>query len=162
MEGKLDSQIVLERFDGYYGGSPDLPPVGPAKLKKVVFKMLPEPSTRVAALKAGEIQIAEDIPVDVTKDLKNDPDVKIVTTQGTRCYMIELNNQKITDHRVRQALNYAVNWDEILTAIYGGHAHRLSTAFLPSGFGFDDSIKPYPYDPEKAKQLLKEAGYKTM
>ncbi|KYH33173.1 ABC transporter substrate-binding protein [Neomoorella mulderi] len=161
VEAKLDSQIVLERFDGYYGGSPDLPPVGPAKLKKVVFKMLPEPSTRVAALKAGEIQIAEDIPVDVTKDLQNDPKVKIVTTQGTRCYMIELNNKKITDPKVRQALNYAVNWDELLGAIYGSHAHRLSTAFLPSGFGFDDSIKPYPYNPEKAKQLLKEAGYKT-
>ncbi|MFZ5631673.1 MAG: ABC transporter substrate-binding protein [Bacillota bacterium] len=161
VEGKLDSQIVLEQFSGYYGGSPDLPPARPAQLKKVVFRMLPEPSTRVAALKAGEIQIAEDIPVDAIKDLKNDPNIKIVTTQGTRVYMIELNNQIITDPKVRQALNHAVNWDEILSAIYSGHAHRLATAFLPSGFGYDDSLKPYGYDPDKAKQLLKEAGYKT-
>lgn len=161
VSAKMDSEVVLERFDGYYGGSPDQPPVGPAKLKKVVFRMLPEPSTRVTALKAGEVQIIEDVPADVSAELEKDANTKLMKTDGTRAYMIELNNQQITDPRVRQALNYAVNWNELLGSIYKDRAHRLATAFLPSGFGFNNDLKPYGYNPEKAKQLLKEAGYKT-
>ena len=55
-------QIVMERYDNYYGGSPAIPPMGPAKLDRLIFRVLPETSTRVAALKAGEIHIATHIP----------------------------------------------------------------------------------------------------
>jgi len=61
--------------------------------------------------------------------------------------------------RVRRAVNYAIDWDPILRDIYHGYAARLSTAFLPSGFGYDPALRPYPYDPAKARQLLSEAGY---
>lgn len=156
---KLDSEVVLEKFADYYGGSPDLPPVGPAQLDKVVFRMLPEPSTRVAALKAGEAQIIEDLPPDMEADIASDANLTVEKASGTRSYMIELNVKSLDDVRVRQALNYAVDWDAILEAIYHGRAHRLATSFLPSGFGYDPDLKPYPYDPEKAKALLTEAGY---
>lgn len=159
VKGKLDSEIVLERFDQYYGGSPDLPPVGKALVKKVVFKMVPEAATRVAALKAGELQIIQMVPEDSIKNLKADPNVQVKIIPGTRIYDIEINNQKITDPRVRQALNHAVNWDEIVKELYQGYAHRVSTALLPSGFGYNSELKPYSYDPAKAKALLKEAGY---
>jgi len=53
----------------------------------------------------------------------------------------------------------AVNWDKILKNIYLGYATRLPTCFLSSGFGYDPNLKPYPFNPEKAKALLKEAGY---
>ncbi len=161
VRGSLDGEIVLERFEDYYGGADELQPVGKAKLKTVTFRMLPEPSTRVAALKAGEVHIIQQVPVDQISALESDSNIRVYTTLGTRLYMIEINNQVITDKRVRQALNYAVNWDEILNSIYGGRAHRVATALLPSGFGYDPSIEPYPYDPDKAKQLLQEAGYKT-
>ncbi|WP_242822446.1 ABC transporter substrate-binding protein [Thermaerobacter marianensis] len=161
VEGTLDGQIVLERFDDYYGGSPDLPPVGPAKVKRVIFRMMPEPATRIAALQNGEVHIIQEVPPDLVAQLENDPDVQVKVTQGTRLYMIELNTQKLADPRVRQALNYAINWDELLQELYKGHAHRVATAMLPSGFGYDESLKPYPYDPAKAKQLLQEAGYKV-
>jgi peptide/nickel transport system substrate-binding protein len=163
VKGKLDAEVVMERFEGYYGGSPKLPPVGPALAKKVVFRTMPEPSTRVAALLAGEVTIIQAIPTDLVEKLKKSKRVQVKAVEGTRSYQIELNNKKppFDDVRVRQAVNMAVDWDKILKNIYLGYATRLPTCFLPSGFGFDPSLKPYAYNPEKAKALLKEAGYNT-
>lgn len=161
VSGKLDGEIVLERYEGYYGGAPDLQPVGKALVKRAVFRMMPEPAARVAGLKAGDVHIIQAVPADNVADLEKDSKVQVLRAAGTRLYMIELNNQKFTDPRVRQALNYAINWDAILQALYGGTAHRVATAMLPSGFGFNEAIKPYPYDPDKARQLLREAGYQV-
>jgi peptide/nickel transport system substrate-binding protein len=112
-------------------------------------------------LKAGEVHIVEDLPIDLLPDLQRDPRVYVKTTQGTRVYGVELNNARppFNDVRVRQAANYAVNWDAILKDVYRGYAQRLATVFLPSGFGYNPNLKPYPYDPTRARQLLREAGY---
>lgn len=159
--GRVDSQIVLERYEQYYGGAPDIPPVGPAPLRGVVFRMMPEPATRVAALKAGEVHIIEDLPVDLIPEVERDPKTAVRTTQGTRVYGVELNNARppFNDVKVRQALNYAVNWEAILKSVYRGYATRLSTAFLPSGFGYNPRQQAYPYDAARARTLLREAGY---
>lgn len=161
VQGAVNSQIVLQRYDKYYGGSADLAPVGPAVAAGAVFRMMPEPATRIAALKAGEVHIVEDLPIDVLGDLEKDQKVYIKTTQGTRVYAVELNNARppFNDMKVRQAVNYAVNWDAIAKNVYKGYAQRLATAFLPSGFGFKSDLKPYTYDPNRARQLLREAGY---
>jgi peptide/nickel transport system substrate-binding protein len=161
VQGAPNSQIVLQRYDRYYGGSPDLPPVGPAPAAGAVFRMIPEPATRVAALKAGEVHIVEDLPIDVLADLARDPRVYVRTTEGTRVYGIELNNARppFNNVRVRQAVNYAVNWDAILKNVYQGYGKRIATVFLPSGFGYNPNLKPYPYDVARARQLLREAGY---
>ena len=158
---KLDSQVVLERFDRYYGGAPDLPPVGPASVKGAVFRMIPEPATRIAALKAGEVHIVQAVPLDLVPDLAKDRHVVVKTAEGTRVYGVELNTVKppFNDVRVRQAMNHAVNWEQIVRTLYRGYGTRLATVFLPSGFGFDPGVKPYPYDPARARALLKQAGY---
>lgn len=153
VSAKLDGDIVLERFDDYWDG--------PVPLRRVVFRNMPAAATRIASLKSGEIHIIQAVPADSVANLESDSNVKVMRVQGTRLYMIELNNQTIADKRVRQALNYAVNWDEILKELYQGYAHRVSTGMLPSGAGYNEALKPYPYDPEKAKQLLREAGYAT-
>lgn len=151
--GALDAQVVLERNDGYWAG--------PAKVKQVVFRMMPEPSTRVAALLAGEVQIIQEVPPDLVGRLRANPGAQVKTAEGTRSYQIELNikTAPFNDVRVRQALNYAVNWDPLLRDVYHGYAKRLATAFLPSGFGYNPQLRPYPYDPAKAKELLQAAGY---
>ena len=153
--GALDAQVVLEANQGHWNGAP--------KLKSVVFLMMPEPSTRIAALLAGEVHVIQAVPPDLVERLQGVPGVGVHTALGTRSYQIELNNATapFNDTRVRQAFNYAIDWNSILSNIYLGYGDRLSTVFLPSGFGFDSDLAPYPYDPEKAKQLLREAGYDT-
>lgn len=160
-EGRLDDQVVMERFDEYYGGSREIPPAGVAPAKRAIFRMMPEATVRVAALKAGEVHIIQQLPPDLAKTLAADKNIQVKSVDGTRVYCVELNCQKppFDDVRVRRAMNYAVDWDAILTSIYGGNGVRLACAFLPSGFGFDPGLAPYPYDPGKAKALLREAGY---
>lgn len=155
VQGELDSQIRLERYDAYWGGTP--------ALQTVVFRMMPEPSTRIAALLAGEVQIIHAVPPDLVDRINSVPGVSVHTGLGTRAAQIELNNRvaPFDDRNVRLALNYAVDWDSILTNIYQGYADRLATPFLPSGFGFASDLEPYSYDPERAKELLGEAGYST-
>jgi peptide/nickel transport system substrate-binding protein len=151
--GTVDSQIALDRNDAYWAG--------PSRLKQVVFRMMPEPSTRIAALLAGEVQIIQEVAPDLVARLKGTPGIQVKAAEGTRSYEIELNNKTapFNDPRVRQALNYAINWDIILRDIYHGYAKRLATAFLPSGFGYDPELRPYPYDLAKARDLLRAAGY---
>ena len=163
VRGKLDSEVVMERYDGYYGGAPKLPPVGPAKVKQAVFRTMPEPSTRVAALLAGEVSIIQAVPADLVDRLAGSKAARVMAVDGTRSYQIEFNNAKppFDDVRVRQAINYGIDWAGILKNIYRGKGLRLATCFLPSGFGFNAELKPYPYDPEKAKALLREAGYEV-
>jgi peptide/nickel transport system substrate-binding protein len=150
---QLSREVVLERFDGYWNGPPSL--------ERAIFRPMPDAAVRLAALKAGEVHIVNEVPPDAVPGLEGDPNIQVKVAKGTRLYQLELNNQKIWDVRVREALNYAVNWDEILGQLYRGYAHRVSTAFLPSGFGYNPDLKPYPYDPEKARALLGQAGYSS-
>jgi peptide/nickel transport system substrate-binding protein len=150
---ELSREVVLETFDGYWNGPPS---VGQA-----IFRPMPDPAVRLAALKAGEVHIVNEVPPDAVAGLEGDPNIQVKVARGTRLYQIELNNEKIRDVRVREALNYAVNWEEILAQLYRGYAHRVSTVFLPSGSGHNPDLMPYPYDPEKARALLGQAGYSS-
>ena len=161
VEGRLDDKIVMERFDGYYGGSPDLQPVGPARVKRAIFRMMPDPTVRVAALKTGEVHIAQAVGPHLAPSLARDRNLQVKSVEGTRVYCIELNCARppFSDVRVRRAVNHAIDWETIAKTLYAGGATRLATAFLPSGFGFNPNVAPYSYDPQKARSLLAEAGY---
>jgi len=161
VEGRVDDKVVMDRFDGYYGGSPDLEPVGPARVKRVIFRMMPDPTVRVAALKTGEVHIIQSVPAHLAASLARDRNLQVKSAEGTRVYCIEMNCARppFDDVRVRMAMNHAIDWDTILKAIHAGGATRLSTAFLSSGFGYNTELAPYSYDPGKARSLLAEAGY---
>lgn len=154
------TQIVMERFEDYYGGSPDIAPVGPAQVERVIFKVIPETSSRIAALQAGEVDIITKVPTDLMGQIEADPNVEIALCNGTRSYFIGMNCVEglFTDKRVRQAMNYAIDMELIVEALYSGLGEVIPTILSPNAFGFAD-LDPYPYDPEKAKELLAEAGY---
>lgn len=161
VEGQLDDQIVLERFDDYWGGAPDLEPVGPACVEKAIFRIIPEASTRVAALLAGEVDIIQAVPAELIDTLSQTPGIQVKTAAGTQPKWLELNVTKppFDDVKVRQALNYAVDKDLIIEAIYGGRAVALPGPLSPYNNFVNKKLSPYPYDPDKALSLLAEAGW---
>jgi peptide/nickel transport system substrate-binding protein len=154
-------QIVLERFDDYWGGAPDLEPVGPACVKTAVFRVIPEASTRVAALLAGEVDIIQAVPAELVDTLDQTPGVQIQTAPSTQPKWMEMNVHQppFDDVLVRQALNYAVDKDLLIEALYGGRAVSLPGPLSPYNNFVNKSLQPYPYDPDKALELLAEAGW---
>ena len=161
VKGDLSGEIVMERFEEYYGGAADLPPVGPAPAKTVVFKIMPETSSRVAALQRGEAHIIQEVPGHMVEHLEKDQNVTVKRTVGTRVHWIAMNNQMppFDDRRVRIAMNYGVDMGSIVKTILGGNGQVLAGPLLPAAFGYNADLKPYGCDYEKAKQLLAEAGY---
>ncbi len=154
-------EVVMERFDDYYGGAPDLEPVGPACVTQAVFRIIPEASTRVAALLAGEVDIIQQVPAELIDTLSQTPGIQVKTAPGTQPKWMEMNvNQPpFDDVQVRQALNHAVDKDLIVEAIYGGRAVTLPGPLSPYNNFVNTSLVPYPYDPDRAQALLSEAGW---
>ena len=161
VEGQLDDQIVLERFDDYWGGAPDLPPVGPAPIQRAIFRVIPEASTRVAALLAGEVDIIQAVPPELVDTLGLSEGVNVKTAPGTEPQWLQLDvkNPLFADQQVRQALNYAMDKDLIIEAIYGGRAVALPGPLSPFNDFVNKNLAPYPYDPDKAKAMLADAGW---
>lgn len=162
VEGDIAEQIVMERFEDYYGGAEDLPPVGPALLDRVIFKFIPESSTQVAALKAGEVHIINQVPAHLVPTLALDPNVLVKTCTGTRPVWMEMNVTRppFDDVRVRQAMNYAIDVDLIIEQVLGGLAVAVPGPLMPTNYFADPTIEPYGHDPDKALALLEEAGWK--
>ena len=154
-------EVVLERFADYYGGSPDLTPVGPACVSQVVFRVIPEASTRVSALLAGEVNIVTNVPQDLIPTLSSNDAIQVKTAAGTQPKWLELNVNMapFDDVNVRKALNYAVDKDLIIEQIYGGRAVALPGALSPYNSFANKSLSPYPYDAAMATDLLKQAGW---
>ncbi|GAA3410558.1 ABC transporter substrate-binding protein [Paenibacillus hodogayensis] len=148
-----DSQISMEANADYWQGA--------AKLSKLTFKIIPNPSNMAAALRTGEIDIAAGIKSEVADQLKGQSGINIVSSPGIRTFYISLNTTQgpLAKKEVRQALNMAVDVDTMIKTVMGGHAERVSTMVPKQNFGYDASVKPFEYNVQKAKQMLADAGY---
>ena len=154
-------EVVMERFDDYYGGAPDLKPVGKACVPRAVFRVVPETSSRVAALLAGEVDIISEVPAELVDRLKRAPGIQVKAVPGTRPLWMEMNVKQapFTDARVRRALNYAIDKDLIVRKVYGGMAKPLAGPLSPLNNFADPTLKPYSFDRDRALALLREAGW---
>ena len=150
-----DSHITLVRWDDFPG---DLPVI-----EKVTFRHMPESAVRVAALKSGEIHVAAHVPPDQIESLTADG-FELYAGDSMQSMYVGLNiynrDERLADVRVRQAMLYAVDLDAMWGAIAGGYGAKLDCQIVaPGGFGYNPGVQTYPYNPEKAKELLAEAGY---
>jgi peptide/nickel transport system substrate-binding protein len=147
--GKWDAgmQIVLERFDGYWGKPP--------QVKKAVYLWRGESSVRAAMVAIGEADLAPDI---ANQDANRpELDYSYLNSETTFHRIGGVWEPPLNDKRVRMALNYAVNRDAIRGSIFSKDVVPASHLVVPSTFGYNPEIKPWPYDPKKARQLLDEA-----
>lgn len=160
-EWRKGDAIIMERFAGYYGGSPAIPPVGPAKADRVIFKVIPENSSRVAALLAGDVEIAAEVPVHMMKQIESGKNTKVVKVNGTRSFFVSLNNTKppFNNPLVRRAANHALDKKLIIDRILQKTATPINGVLSPDAFGFDATLPAYEYDVARAKKLLAEAGF---
>ena len=150
-----DSHITLERWEDH----PDGVPV----IEKVTFRHMPEAAVRVAALKSGEIHIAAHVPPDQVDSLTADG-FELYAGDSMQSMYVGLNiygrDERMADVRVRQAMLYALDLDGMYGTIAGGYGTKLECQIVaPGGFGYNPDVQSYPYNPEKAKELLAEAGY---
>ena len=147
-------RIVVTRFEDYWGEKP--------YYDEVVFHIVPEATTRESLLLSGQVDMiilppASDIPA-----LEANPAVEVVFGPSNRTIFIVINTSKppLDDARVRQALNYAVDKEAIVQGILFGAADVMDAPMAESLFGYT-SIGAYPYDPERARELLAEAGIES-
>ena len=153
-------RAVFVPYKNYWGTKP--------KLEEVVFDVIPDPQTRVAALLSGEVDLiggeyTGGIPLESIPTLKSDPKVKLLTAQGSTTYLIQTNYRRppFNDVRVRQALNYAINRSAISSKVFNGLAAPAKGVFAPN-IPYVTYSEPqlYAYNPNQAKRMLATAGWK--
>ena len=148
-----DDRIILEASKDYWGGRP--------YLDQAIFRSIPDNSVRFLELKTGNIDVCQ-FPNPEDIDLaKKDQTMKLVSQPGMNIGYVGFNHTKPLwqDVRVRQAFAYAVNKKAIVDNIYYGLGQVAKNTIPPTMWSYNDDIKDYPYDPEKAKQLLTEAKF---
>jgi len=160
-----DEEIVLEANDQYWRGAP--------KIKTVVFRPIPDDAVRVAALQNGEVDVAVNIPPHLAGIIASHPKVFLSTAPSVRTLQLMFVTHEFdaqhkligpykgvtADKRVRQAIAYALDVDEIIKGVLDGKAMRTATLLTPLHFGYDPALKPIKQDLGKVKQLLTEAGF---
>jgi peptide/nickel transport system substrate-binding protein len=160
-----DEEIVLEAYPGYFRGEP--------KIKTVVFRPIPDDAVRVAALQNGEIDLAVNIPPHLASIIEKHPKIYLSSAPSIRTIQLMFyTNQMDAEHkptgpyngptsdkRVRQAIAYAIDADEIIKGVLDGKGIRVATMLPSMHFGYDPALKPIKADVAHAKKLLAEAGH---
>ncbi|SED06517.1 glutathione ABC transporter substrate-binding protein [Paenibacillus sp. GP183] len=145
--------VVFEPYPDYWGGKP--------KLNSLTFKTVKEGTSRVIMLENGEADVIAPVPISDIDRLKKSDKVSISTYPSSNFLYIGINNMKapFNDVKVRQALNYAIDKDAIVKKIFMGTGKAVTAAIAEKTWGYSN-VGAYPYNKEKAKQLLQEAGVK--
>ncbi|MBI2490701.1 MAG: hypothetical protein HYV94_01120 [Candidatus Rokubacteria bacterium] len=160
-----DEEIVLEANDKYWRGAP--------RIKTVVFKPIPDDAVRVAALQNGEIDVAVNIPPHLAVIIDKHPKLFLSTAPSIRTIQLMFYTHQMdaqhkptgpyngptADKRVRQAIAYTLDADEIIKSVLDGKGVRVATMLTTMHFGFDPKLQPIKQDLARAKKLLAEAGF---
>jgi peptide/nickel transport system substrate-binding protein/oligopeptide transport system substrate-binding protein len=154
VEWKHDDYLLFARNPSYYAGAP--------KTDSLRARIIAEPSTAVAEYESGNVDILQ-IPAPQANDWLEDESRKpmLMSTPALELVYIGINTTRgpLTDRRVRQAINYAVDTDRIIERLVSGRGTHAAGVIPPILGGYDRARKPYAYDPAKAKQLLAAAGH---
>ena len=161
VDRKKDGTLILERFEDYYGGSTENPPAQVAPLKQLTFKTIPDHVLRMVTLKKGRVDIITNVPIETISLFDVLPRIEVMSQPATRSYFADLNcaKQPFSEFRARVALNYAVDMRMIINTVLQGKGQILPTILLKQAFAFNERQVPYPYDPETAEAMFRQAKF---
>ena len=151
---KRNDSVTIEK-------NPDYWQQGLPKLDKVIFRSIPDNSARLNALTAGDIDLADGVNPSDGKTVEGNADLQLIERPSMNIGYLGLTSTRapFDNKLVRQAVNYAIDKQAIVDAFFEGRAQVAVNPMPPSIGGYNEALEPYPYDPEKAKSLLAEAGY---
>ncbi|HEV8675824.1 MAG TPA: ABC transporter substrate-binding protein [Methylomirabilota bacterium] len=143
--------------------NPDYWKRGIPRVEKVTFRFIPELSTRVAALRAGELQVIDRVWPDMVQTLKASPGVKVLDTPAVEAqrWHFQLAKEPVKDPRVRKAISLAIDRNVIIKDLLLGYGRPVVSP-IPPGLIGHANLGQKQYDPEKARQILKQAGYQNL
>jgi peptide/nickel transport system substrate-binding protein len=154
-EYRIDQDLTLHRFDGYWGELP--------YFETVVQRFIPDETAAINALLGGELDMVASVigeGMDRVNTLASDPNLQLDLIPGTEVsyWALNTNVEAFQDIRVRQAIQYGHNRQSHIDAATAGTAISSCTMAVPAGVAWDTDYCPYPYDPDRARELLEEAG----
>jgi peptide/nickel transport system substrate-binding protein len=149
------AKVELVRNEEYWGDKP--------ALQTLIFRPIPEPTARVSALLGGEVDMIVVVPPDSIQAIKDNPDLTYEQGPSLHYWFIQLNTKEppFDNKKVRQAVNYAIDKQGLAEAILAGSAEPATQPMPAANWSYNPDVAGYPYDPEKAKALLAEAGYEN-
>ena len=154
-EFKQGQDIELIANDKYFEGRPNI--------DKILYQFLPDPNTSFLYLKQKKLDLGGLTPIQIDRQIDNDFKNKFTIIQKPSfaySYLgFNLKNEKFKDIRIRQALSLAINRQEMVDILFFGYGKICNGPFLPDSFAYNENIKPITQDINKAKALLKDAGY---
>jgi len=153
---KSGDNITLEANEDYFKGAPSI--------KKVVFKPITDKDTGLVALQNGEIDAFLNINNSDIQTVKDDSNLAFYSTNQTAVLSLIMNTEvkPLNNEKVRQAINYAINKDDIIQGALEGVGTAANSAIAPTCSGYSKDVTGYSFSTDKAKALLKEAGYKSI
>lgn len=155
VEWVKDERLVMEANRDWWGWEGRAPAID-----RVVWKPIPDDFPRIVALEKGEADIITNVPPDRMKALADGASTRIVSAPATRTVTFWVNTTQppLSDKRVRQALHHGLDVTGLIKNLYAGMGKPFSGGLADTDFGYNAALKPYPFDPAKAKLLLAEAG----
>jgi peptide/nickel transport system substrate-binding protein len=136
---------------------------GTPKVEKVTFRFIPELSTRAAAVRAGELHVIDRVTPDLVETLRGSRGVRVLHTPAVEAqrWIFQMARDPVKDQRVRQAISLAIDREVIIKDLFLGYARPVLSP-IPPGLIGHTSLPPKPYDPQRARQILKLAGYTNL
>jgi peptide/nickel transport system substrate-binding protein len=148
-----DSEVVLERNDSYYGKKPIV--------SRFQFKIIPETIVRALELRKGSVDIALSVLTpDMVEALRGNKDLDVLQAPGTNYQYVAFNlkDPLFSDVRVRKAIAYSIDRDKIIKHLWRGQAEAATGVIPPNNWSYAEDVETYPYNPQLARELLREAG----
>jgi len=151
---QIQVKLELEANKAHWGKVP--------AIDRLTIQIVPDDTTRMAMIRTGEADIVQSVPAFLAQQLAGLPDVAVVKNPTYQSIYFTINPKSpLGDKRVRQAINFAIDRQTMVQRLFFGAATMQAAWCSPGVLGCDPSFKPYPYDPDRARALIKESGLDT-